>query len=122
MWSTELDQATKTAGIKAKHNIYDPAASSTFKRLAGSTWRIRYGDGSTASGIVGTDHVTLGGLCVENQAIELASKLSPQFSSGAGDGLLGLAFGTINTVKPKKLATPVEQVRAKLSKSEWKAI
>lgn len=66
--------------------------------------------GSTASGIVGTDNVTLGGLCIEGQAIELASKLSPQFTSGAGDGLLGLAFGHINTVKPKKVATPVEQV------------
>jgi len=54
--------------------------------------------------------VTLGGLCIENQAIELANKLSPQFTSGAGDGLLGLGFGHINTVKPKKVATPVESV------------
>ncbi|RYN74134.1 hypothetical protein AA0117_g7227 [Alternaria alternata] len=78
--------------------------------MNGASWRIRYGDGSTASGIVGTDNVTLGGLCIEGQAIELASKLSPQFTSGAGDGLLGLAFGHINTVKPKKVATPVEQM------------
>ena len=54
--------------------------------------------------------MTLGGLCIENQAIELANKLSPQFTSGAGDGLLGLGFGHINTVKPKKVATPVESV------------
>ena len=52
----------------------------------------------------------LGGLTVENQAVELASRLSPQFTAGAGDGLLGLAFGKINTVKPKQVATPVENM------------
>lgn len=56
--------------------------------------------------------MTLGGLCVEGQAVELASKLSPQFTKGAGDGLLGLAFGKINTVKPKAVATPVENMMA----------
>lgn len=78
--------------------------------MSGASWRIRYGDGSNASGIVGTDNVTLGGLTVEDQAIELASKLSPQFTKGAGDGLLGLAFGKINTVKPKAVKTPVESM------------
>lgn len=108
MWSTELDSRTKLA--RGEHNLFDAKKSSTFKKMPGSSWRIRYGDGSTASGIVGTDNVTLGGLCVENQAIELASILSPQFSKSAGDGLLGLAFGKINTVKPKGVATPVENM------------
>jgi hypothetical protein len=78
--------------------------------VSGSSWNIKYGDGSTASGIVGTDNVTLGGLCIENQAIELASKLSSQFAKSADDGLLGLAFGKINTVKPKGVATPIENM------------
>lgn len=110
LWSTELDRKTQADGKTKRHNIFNPTKSSTFKKVSGSTWKIRYGDGSTVSGTVGTDSVTLGGLCVENQAIELANKLSPQFTQGAGDGLLGLAFGKINTVKPKPVATPVEQV------------
>ncbi|KAI4614398.1 hypothetical protein J4E83_007051 [Alternaria metachromatica] len=112
LWSTLLDPATKKGAVngKTKHNVFDAKASETFKKVEGASWRIRYGDGSTASGIVGTDNVTLGGLCIENQAIELANKLSPQFTSGAGDGLLGLGFGHINTVKPKKVATPVESM------------
>ncbi|KAF2449955.1 acid protease [Karstenula rhodostoma CBS 690.94] len=110
LWSTELDSSTQAAGKSSGHNIYNPKSSSTWKKLFGSSWKIRYGDGSNASGIVGTDNVTLGGLCVENQAIELASKLSPQFTKGAGDGLLGLAFGKINTVKPKAVKTPVESM------------
>jgi hypothetical protein len=73
---------------------------------------IRYGDGSTASGTVGTDHVTLGGLRIQNQAIELAKELSPQFTNSTGDGLLGLAFGSINTVRPQPVKTPVENMIA----------
>ncbi|KAF2798125.1 acid protease [Melanomma pulvis-pyrius CBS 109.77] len=110
VWSTNLDTKTKAGGGGQKHQIFNPKKSSTYKKVSGSTWKIRYGDGSTASGDVGTDNVTLGGLCVENQAVELASKLSPQFTSGAGDGLLGLAFSQINTVKPKQVATPVENM------------
>ncbi|KAH6876073.1 aspartic peptidase domain-containing protein [Alternaria rosae] len=92
-----------------KHNVFDAKASETFKKIEAASWKIRYGDGSTASGIVDTANVPLGGLCIENQAIGLANKLSPQFTSGAGDGLLGLGFGHISTVKPMKVATPVEQ-------------
>ncbi|KAF2686212.1 aspartic proteinase precursor [Lentithecium fluviatile CBS 122367] len=110
LWSTGLDAATQTTGKSANHNIFNPRKSSTFKKLHSSTWHIRYGDGSNASGTVGTDNVVLGGLCIESQAIELASKLSPQFTKGAGDGLLGLAFGKINTVKPKPVKTPVENM------------
>lgn len=90
--------------------MFDPNKSDTFKKMKGSSWRIKHGDGSTASNVVGTDNVNLGGLCVENQAIELASKLSSQFMKSAVDGLLGLAFGKINMVKPQKFATPVKNM------------
>lgn len=49
---------------------------------------------------------------VENQAIELADTLSAQFEQGTGDGLLGLAFSNINTVKPQAVRTPVENMIA----------
>lgn len=78
--------------------------------MDGAKWQIQYGDGSTASGTVGTDTVIIGGLSVENQAVELASTLAPSFEETAGDGLLGLAFGSINTVKPNPVHTPVENM------------
>jgi hypothetical protein len=78
--------------------------------MSGSSWKISYGDSSSASGTVGTDNVTIGGLTVENQAIELAKQMSDQFIQGTGDGLLGLAFGNINTVKPQQVQTPVENM------------
>ncbi|KAL8713917.1 MAG: hypothetical protein Q9220_002063 [cf. Caloplaca sp. 1 TL-2023] len=108
LWSTSLPKSTSTTG----HSVFDPKKSSSFKNTSGSTWKISYGDGSSASGTVGTDNVNVGGLVVENQSVELAKTLSPSFLSGVGDGLLGLAFGSINTVTPKPVATPVENMIA----------
>ena len=92
------------------HTIFDPTKSSTFKETAGSTWKISYGDNSSASGTVGTDQVSIGGLTINNQTIELANELSTQFVQDTGDGLLGLAWGSINTVQPTPAQTPVENM------------
>ena len=54
--------------------------------------------------------MTLGGLTIKGQAVELASTMSAQFIQGAGDGLLGLAWGSINTVTPTPVQTPVENM------------
>jgi hypothetical protein len=77
--------------------------------MRGYSWEISYGDSSSASGTVGTDNVTIGGLTIKNQAIELAKHMSDQFIQGAGDGLLGLAW-SINTVKPNQVQTPVQNM------------
>lgn len=91
VFSTELPSSEQSSS-GTKHTIFDPTKSSTWKKTTGSTWNISYGDGSTASGDVGTDNLTVGGLVVKNQAIELAKSLSSSFASGPGDGLLGLAW------------------------------
>ncbi|KAJ5770001.1 uncharacterized protein N7511_002052 [Penicillium nucicola] len=108
VWSTKLP--SQTLSQYTNHTVFDPSKSSTYKVKDGSTWQISYGDGSSASGLVGNDDVNIGGLVVKGQAIELAEKLSTQFAQGAGDGLLGLAFGNINTVQPKAVKTPVENM------------
>ncbi|KAK7509261.1 aspartic proteinase precursor [Phyllosticta citriasiana] len=64
VWSTELPASVQSSG---KHNIYDPSKSSTYKKLDGCTWKIQYGDSSSASGDVGTDNVDLGGLTIKDQ-------------------------------------------------------
>lgn len=112
MWSTELPDSVKNQTSGNEHTIFDSSKSSSFKQSSGSTWQIQYGDGSTASGDVGTDNVDAGGLIVQNQAIELAKTLSSQFEQGPGDGLLGLAFGSINTVQPEPVKTLVENMIA----------
>ncbi|KAJ5606357.1 Aspergillopepsin-1 [Penicillium lagena] len=108
VWSTKLPSATLSQ--HKNHTVFDPTKSSTFQNKEGSTWQISYGDGSSASGTVGNDNVNIGGLVVKGQAVELADTMSTQFASGTGDGLLGLAFGSINTVKPTAVQTPVENM------------
>ena len=87
------------------HNIYNPANSKTSKVSNGETWSISYGDGSSASGNVYTDVVNVGGTSVTGQAVELAKKISSEFAQDQSDGLLGLAFSSINTVKPNQQKT-----------------
>ena len=70
--SSELSRASRQS---KGHTIYDPTKSSTAKKASG-TWNISYGDGSSASGNVYTDTVTVADVVIEGQAIELAEKLS----------------------------------------------
>ncbi|OCH94481.1 acid protease [Obba rivulosa] len=108
VWSSELAGEGKRES-KA-HAIYDPSKSSTAKKTEG-TWNISYGDGSSASGNVYTDNVTVAGITIKGQAVELAKNLSSSFlSDGGNDGLLGLAWPAINTVQPQPVATPVENM------------
>ncbi len=104
--STEFAKASHYPG----HHVFNPAKSSTAKKATG-TWNISYGDGSSASGDVYTETIKLGDLSVPGQAVELASKLSSSFLQDNGnDGLLGLAWPSINTVRPKGVKTPVQNM------------
>lgn len=81
VWSTELPSNILSQANKNNQQVaFDPSKSSTFKKLSGETWKISYGDSSSASGDVGTDTINLGGLKVEGQAVELAKELSQQFA------------------------------------------
>ncbi|KAB5554529.1 eukaryotic aspartyl protease [Coniochaeta sp. 2T2.1] len=99
VFSTETQHASG-------HTKFDPSKSSTWKKGSGKTWKIQYGDGSSASGDVGTDVVSIGGVKIEGQAVELAKTLDAQFAQSSGDGLLGLAFPQINTIASHGNADP----------------
>lgn len=54
------------------------------------------------------------GLIVENQAIEIATKVSDAFLSDPSDGLLGLSFSNVNTVTPDQQKTFFDNAKPNL--------
>ncbi|KAG6109436.1 hypothetical protein E4U14_003237 [Claviceps sp. LM454 group G7] len=111
VFTTHLDSATT-----ANHCVYNASASRTFKPIPGASFRIAYGDGSSAQGIVGTDMVDVGGASFAAQAIELATSVSQQFvNDQVSDGLLGLAFSQINSVEPQKQTTFLDNIKSTLA-------
>ncbi|KAL5118105.1 hypothetical protein ACEQ8H_003940 [Pleosporales sp. CAS-2024a] len=106
LWCFSVEQSQ--AQIQ-QHAAFDPAKSPTFKFLKGFQFSISYGDGSGASGIVGTDDVTIGGVKVVGQTVELATNVSDSFvKDNNTDGLVGLAFSKLNTVNDGTKKTPAK--------------
>ncbi|RHZ68061.1 hypothetical protein CDV55_106287 [Aspergillus turcosus] len=108
VFSSELPSSESSG-----HAIYKP--SSTAQKMSGYSWKISYGDGSSASGDVYKDTVTVGGVTAKSQAVEAASSVSSQFVQDTeNDGLLGLAFSSINTVSPRPQTTFFDTVKPQL--------
>lgn len=80
----------------------------------GWSWKIQYGDGTGASGLVYADKVRVGGVTANEQAVEVATSISAQFHQERSDGLLGLGFGKSNTIKPVKQKTWFENIKGDL--------
>ncbi|RMZ72580.1 eukaryotic aspartyl protease [Pyrenophora seminiperda CCB06] len=104
VFSTELDPK-----LIGQHAAFDATKSTSFKNTTGSAWKISYGDGSGAAGTVGTDTVTIGGVKVDGQTVELANVVSQSFVQDTNtDGLVGLAFSKLNTVNDGTKKTPAK--------------
>ena len=104
------------------HTLYDPSKSSTFKLLQGESFNISYGDGSTASGPVGTDVFDVGGSTVNAQAVGIPNEVSQSFiTDSASNGLVGMAFSKLNTVAPNQQKTFFDNVLSELSQPVFTA-
>ncbi|KAF8729285.1 peptidase A1 family, partial [Rhizoctonia solani] len=86
----------RTSGC-SPHKKYTASSSSTSKSQSGS-FSIQYGDGSTASGPVYSDTVTVGGLSVTSQYFSPVTSESSSFASDPEDGIMGLAFNSISSI------------------------
>ncbi|KAF2400620.1 hypothetical protein EJ06DRAFT_459049, partial [Trichodelitschia bisporula] len=92
------------------HAFY-AVADKTSAAQPGLSWKIAYGDGSGAAGIVYTDRVSVGNATATSQAVEAATSISVEFIQEHSDGLLGLGFGHTNTIKPKAQPTFFENIK-----------
>ncbi|KAL2016671.1 hypothetical protein VTK56DRAFT_3173 [Thermocarpiscus australiensis] len=105
---------TPTSEVNGQ-TVYDISSSSTAKVKSGYSWSISYGDGSSSSGNVYTDVVTIGGLTVSNQAVEAAKKVSSSFTQDSSiDGLVGLGFDSLNSVSPQAQPTWFDNIKSSL--------
>lgn len=110
------------ANARRGHTLYDPSKSSTFKLLKGQSFNISYGDGSTASGPVGTDVFDVGGSTFEAQAVGIPNQVSASFiTDSASNGLVGMAFSKLNTVSPSPQKTFFDNVLSELSQPVFTA-
>ncbi|KAJ2997553.1 hypothetical protein NUW58_g624 [Xylaria curta] len=117
VFSTETPQTSLNGQAQ-----YHPNSSTTSKPVKGATWDIKYGDGSSSSGSVYHDVVNVGSVKFGAQAVESAQKVSAQFSRDSNnDGLLGLAFSTLNTVTPSREKTFFDNIVDSLDVAAWTA-
>ncbi|KAK3896956.1 aspartic peptidase domain-containing protein [Staphylotrichum tortipilum] len=98
------------------HQRYNPSRSPTFREMPRANFSILYGDGTSASGNVGTDRVDVGGATVASQAVQMATSVSPAFAKDTHlSGMLGLGFSQLSTVQPVKQKTFFENVMPSLA-------
>lgn len=109
--------STETAAREVHgQTLYDAGASSSAARVEGAAWSISFGDGSSSSGDVFMDTVSVGGLVVKKQAVESARQVSASFTTDPLDGLMGLAFSSINAVTPERQKTFFDNAMPSLDK------
>ncbi|KAG0280672.1 hypothetical protein BGZ95_009228 [Linnemannia exigua] len=92
--SSRFVVSTTECAICTGSTSFNRTQSSTF-RPGVMPWKIHYGDGSFAEGIVGEDKVTLGTISVESQQLNLVLSESAGFDDDI-DGVLGLSFGALS--------------------------
>ncbi|GAA5851854.1 hypothetical protein JCM9279_001909 [Rhodotorula babjevae] len=77
---------------------FDPSQSSTVENSTDS-FQISYGDGSSVSGPVYTDTVTVAGLSAKSQHFSAVTNMGTDFFGATPvDGILGLGFETISNL------------------------
>jgi hypothetical protein len=78
--------------IMGEHEIYNPTTSKTAVDLH-RHFDLSYGDGTEVSGSTYSDTVKLGGIVLQNEGVEAASKVTGFITTSVADGILGLGIG-----------------------------
>ncbi|KIJ46567.1 hypothetical protein M422DRAFT_249717 [Sphaerobolus stellatus SS14] len=86
----------RSATCSTKHK-YTPSSSGTSIAKSG-TFSIEYGDGSTVSGPIFSDTVTVAGVKAVNQTFSAVTTLSSSFQGDPIDGVLGMAFPQLSNL------------------------
>ncbi|CEP14007.1 hypothetical protein [Parasitella parasitica] len=97
---------------------YEPNCSKTFHSKASdqdsSAWQVRYGDGSSVSGVIGHDKITIGNdISLEDYPFGIAKEQAHGFVVDPFlDGVFGLAFPAISAIDNMTSTTFVQNLHA----------
>ncbi|KIP04061.1 hypothetical protein PHLGIDRAFT_76564 [Phlebiopsis gigantea 11061_1 CR5-6] len=94
LWVPSSSCSSSTCSSK---NKYKASSSSTSSKKSG-TFSIEYGDGSTVSGPIYSETVTVAGLTATAQHFSPVTTLSSSFADDPIDGILGLAWPAISNL------------------------
>ncbi|KAH9939219.1 aspartic peptidase domain-containing protein [Amylocystis lapponica] len=97
--SSDLWVPSSSCSSCSSHSTYDASKSSTSKKTSSGSFSVSYGDGSTATGDVYTDTVSVSGVSVTGQTFGSVTDESGQFQSSPQDGLMGLGYQALATTK-----------------------
>ncbi|KAJ7630003.1 acid protease [Mycena polygramma] len=95
LWVPSSSCTSSTCSSKSK---FKASSSSTAAKKSG-TFEIEYGDGSTVSGPVYTDTVSVAGVKATGQYFSPVTTLSSSFATDPVDGVLGLAFPALSNLQ-----------------------
>ncbi|KAJ7612329.1 acid protease [Mycena polygramma] len=101
LWIPSSGCTSSTCSSKSK---YKASSSSTSSKKSGS-FSISYGDGSTVSGPVYSETVTVAKVAVTKQWFSPVTTLSSSFKDDVIDGILGLAFPAISNLNKNPVFT-----------------
>ena len=92
LWVPSINCTSSVCNGKHKYNA---TASTTSVHKSGK-FSILYGDGSSVSGPVYTDTVSVAGVTVNNQYFSPVTTLSASFGDEVDDGILGMAYPVLS--------------------------
>ncbi|KAH8920997.1 acid protease [Atractiella rhizophila] len=117
LWVTSVN--CKSSTCKKKHQ-FNPGKSSTCTRQRGS-FTISYGDGSSTSGPIYTDTVSVGGVSGDKQTFSAVTSESTSFGGDVTDGIMGLAYSNIGEMyRPTLIETLKDQGRIQRSQFSFR--
>ncbi|KAL1623170.1 hypothetical protein SLS54_004657 [Diplodia seriata] len=109
------------SGSTNGQSLYNPSRSGVL--LPQQSWTITYGDGSGGSGLVYADKVVVGEVTATKQSVEAATSASSLFVQDTNsDGVMGLAFSNLNSVRPTPQRTFFDTVKNTLAKPLFTAL
>jgi len=94
LWVPSANCTQSTCSSKHKYN----AANSSTSAMRSGTFSIQYGDGSTSSGPIFTDTVSVAGIKSTAQYLSAVTSLSSSFANDPIDGILGMAYQKISSL------------------------